>query len=124
MGRVRDKTSHGDAHVLTEETAPVAQPCADGYSGCGGVADSGVHVGSAVNKGFPPPASIAVTGRQKLKEYLALKHPISASASPVHSIAIMRAVSAVLRPSCVARPRNARAYCCPVCSVQNRPISV
>src|SRR5580693_7344957 len=62
------------------DTAPVAQPCAEGYSGCAGVIASGDQFGSAVRAGFPPPTRIAVTGRQKLNENLAFQQPMPASA--------------------------------------------
>src|SRR5258708_15790180 len=62
------------------ETAPVTQPCAAGYSGWAGVAPKGVHVGSPVSCGLPPPARIAVTGRQKLNVYLAFQQPMTESA--------------------------------------------
>ena len=67
---------------------------------------------------FPPPAGIAVTGLQKPYLYFPLKHPIAASATPVQTIAIRRAASAVPRLLLVTRLLNTRAYCCPVCSVQ------
>src|SRR6266566_8576807 len=106
------------------ETAPVTQPCAAGYSGWLGVTPKGVHDGSPVSAGLPPPARIAVTGRQKLNENLAFQQPMAESANPAHNMAINRAVSEVLSPFWVARFRKARPYCWPVCSVQKRPISV
>src|SRR6266403_6046352 len=83
------------------ETAPVTQPCAAGYSGWLGVVPSGNQFGSAVRAGLPPPTGIAVTGRQKLNVYFAFQHPMPASANPVHSIAMNRAVSKVPSPICV-----------------------
>src|SRR5260370_1227225 len=77
------------------ETAPVTQPCAAGYSGWLGVTPKGVHDGSPVSAGLPPPARMAVTGRQKLNENLASQQPMSESANPDHSMAIKRAVWAV-----------------------------
>ena len=51
-------------------TAPAAalrHEWADGYSGCAGVAKSGIHAGSSVVLGLPSVAAkgMAVTGRQK-----------------------------------------------------------
>src|ERR1700686_2055043 len=67
---------------------------------------------------------MAVTGRQKLKWYLAFIQPMNESAKPAHIIANSRAVSEVSKARAIARARNARAYCLVVCSVQNKPISV
>lgn len=82
---------------------------------------NGVQFGSVVSAGLPPPTRMAVTGRQKL---LAFQHPIPASAYAAQSMAINRALSEVLSSRSEANLRNARAYCRPVCSVQNNPISV
>src|SRR6266851_6663303 len=81
------------------ETAPVTQPCAAGYSGWLGVTPKGVHDGSPVSAGLPPPARIAVTGRQKLNENLASQQPMTESANPAHSMAIKRAVWAACSPT-------------------------
>src|SRR5260370_29819974 len=93
------------------ETAPVKQQWAAGYSGWLGVFAKGNQVGSAVRAGLPPPAWIAVTGRQKLKVNFAFQQPMPASAYPAHSMAISRAVSELLSPFWVAKFRKARAYC-------------
>src|SRR5260370_25150578 len=106
------------------ETAPVRQPCAAGYSGWLGVFANGNQFWSAVRAGLPPPAWIAVTGRQKLKANFAFQQPIPASAYPTHSMAMSRAASDVISPFWVVKFRKARAYGWPVCSVQKRPISV
>src|SRR4051812_13752462 len=112
--------------VRESATAPVKQPCAEGYSGCAGVLASGVQLGSGAVAGFPsiPPLRMAVTGRQKLYWYLAFQHPINASAELVQTRANKRAVSARSRPYAPARLRNARAYCAAVFSIQNRAISI
>src|SRR6476659_4717834 len=104
-------------------TAPVTQPCPDGYSGWGGVALNDCQDASCCKSEVPPPAKIAVTGRQKLYLYLPSQQPIAASANPVHRTAIRRAVSFTLSFCASARPLNIRAYCCPVCSVQKIAIS-
>ena len=72
---------------------------------------------------FPPPAWIAVIGLQKPYLYFPLKHPIAESATPVQSMAIIRAASAVPILLLATRVLNARANCWPVCSVQKSPIS-
>ena len=51
--------------VSTSTIEPLKQPCAAGYSGWLGVITSPIQVGSATRSGFPPPARMAVTGRQK-----------------------------------------------------------
>ena len=71
-GNVGDSMMKGNSSPNTDvsTTAPAAETmvCAAGYSGCGGVARSGVQVGSGSVAGLPSvsAAGMAVTGRQKL----------------------------------------------------------
>ena len=82
---------------------------------------SGAQLGSAVRAGLPPPAWIAVTGRQKLKKNLAFQQPMPASAYPAHSIAINRAVSEVLSP--VPR-QNKSTLCKQACNIVKSEIQL
>src|ERR1700693_4132664 len=67
------------------------------YSGNGGVLISGRQEGSAERPGLPPPALMAVMGRQKLKAYLASQATMAASPIATFSSASIRVVSAKLR---------------------------
>ena len=51
----------------TTAAAPLTVEWPDGYSGCAGVAKSGIHEGSGLVAGLPSVSArgIAVTGRQK-----------------------------------------------------------
>src|SRR3954468_7752134 len=72
--------------------------CPDGYSGCAGVANSGVHAGSSTVFGSPSLASaMAVTGRQKTNSYFASQQPIAASAIDRFTNASSRADSDSVR---------------------------
>ena len=104
--------------AISVVAAPVRQPCAAGYSGWLGVVPRDTQAASAGVSAFPPLARIAVIGLQKPYLYFPLKHPIDASATPVQSIAIRRAASAVPRLLLLTRLLNTRTYCAPVCSVQ------
>src|SRR6185295_9366040 len=55
----------------TAPAAPLMHEWPDGYSGCAGVANSGIHAGSSVVAGLPSVAArgMAVTGRQKTYAY-------------------------------------------------------
>src|SRR5436309_1642272 len=61
--------------------APLTHEWPDGYSGCAGVAKSGVQVASVVVAALPTSAvsRMAVIGRQKLNVYLASQHPMVSS---------------------------------------------
>ena len=67
--------------------APLRQPWPAGYSGWLGVVTSEVQLGSPVSRGSPPPARIAVTGRQNRYSYLASQQAIRASELAVESMA-------------------------------------
>src|SRR5262245_38230520 len=82
--------------------ALVQHPCAAGYSGCAGVVARLLQPGSAVVNGLPPPARIAVTGRQKLYLYLASQQAICESRIEVFAIAKNRAASRTLKPFSIA----------------------
>src|SRR5258707_9121611 len=67
--------------LTTPATLPLRMQWAQGYSGCVGVSPSGCQVASRSVAGLPSisPLRIAVTGRQKLKWYLASNTAINAS---------------------------------------------
>jgi hypothetical protein len=66
----------------TAAAAPLKHEWADGYSGCGGIGSSGVHVGSAEVSGFPSLSArgMAVIGLQKANVYLPSQQAMPASA--------------------------------------------
>src|ERR1043166_9020241 len=74
--------------------APLAQECAEGYSGKGGVTINGVQAGSGLVASLPSEAAdwIALIGRQMLNVYFASQQPIKASAIPTLTRASSRAV--------------------------------
>src|SRR5947207_11979171 len=126
--RIRDCTADDQSYFArAEETFQSTRDRASNASVCGWKfrvirrVPSGVHVGSVTVKGFCASAAfrMAVTGRQKLKWYLAFIQPMNESAKPVHNMANSRAVSEVSSARATASARKARAYCLLVCSVQN-----
>src|SRR5262245_47574484 len=80
-------------------TAPLTQPCPDGWSGNGGVARGGVvcvaglnsdsQAGSPTVAALPSvsPSRIAARGRQKLQWYLSFQQEIAPSAAARLTIA-------------------------------------
>src|SRR5258708_531095 len=92
--------------LMVPVEAPLKQPWAAGYSGWLGVMTRELQFGSPVSRGSPPPARIAVTGRQNRYSYLPSQHAIRASELAVESIAKKRAASIPDRPWAI--PRQAR----------------
>src|SRR5690349_3190622 len=88
----------------TAAAAPLAQECADGYSGNGGVGMSGVQFGSAIVSGLLSVSAkvIAVIGRQNAYVYFASQQPIMASDMARFTCASSRAVRSKLNWCCSA----------------------
>src|SRR4029453_12979447 len=88
----------GPEPISAASTAPSevdTMQWAHGYSGCIGVSMNGIQPGSRAS---PSALRMAVTGRQKLKAYLASKTAISASSIAIAAKASRRALSVTSRP--------------------------
>src|SRR5947209_19287549 len=87
--RVRLPNSFGSTAVA----APHPHEWRDGYSGCPGVANSGVHAASTAVAEFQSVSALrmAVMGRQKLYVYFASQHAMAASAIAMFIAASSRA---------------------------------
>src|SRR5260221_6222651 len=123
IGPTRPTPNSGSS---TAATAPALMQCAHGYSGCIGVSTNGTQLGSGAVASLPSlsPLRIAVTGRQKLKAYLASNTATKASVAAMLTSAKSLAFSSRLLGCAAASERSIGFHVTTPTAVQNRATSV